>query len=146
MPGPICCDTSFLFSLYGRDGNSPRAVAEVVRLSRPITLTAPGEFELFNAIRLARFRALLPEVAAVAMFASLEADIATGRLVLESGNLAQIFTEAKRLSALHTTRGGYRALDILLVAAAVQIKAEIFLTFDVHQRTLAAAAGLKVRP
>ena len=146
MPGAVCCDTSFLFSLYGRDVHSPRAAAEVLRLGRPIALTAPGEYELLNAIRLALFRGLLPEPAGISMIASIEADLAIGRLVLESGNLAQIFTEAKRLSALHTARGGHRALDVLLVAAAVQIKAEIFLTFDANQRVLAEEAGLKVRP
>lgn len=146
MAGAVCCDTSFLFSLYGRDANSSRAAAEAVRLGRPIMLTVPGEYELLNAIRAALFRGLFPDAAGMAMIASLEADLAIGRLVLERGNLAQIFTEAKRLSALHTARGGYRALDVLLVAAAVQIKAEIFLTFDTNQRTLAEAAGLKVRP
>ena len=118
----------------------------MLRLGRPISLTVPGEYELLNAIRLALFRGLLPETAGRAMIASLEADLAVGRLVLEQGNLAQIFTEAKRLSALHTASGGYRALDVLLVASAMQIKAEIFLTFDADQRALAEAVGLNVGP
>lgn len=35
-----CADTSFLFSLYGNDADSPRAVAWAATAIRPITLAA----------------------------------------------------------------------------------------------------------
>lgn len=146
MAGPVCCDTSFLFSLYGRDAHTPRAAAEVVRLGLPLTLTVLGEYELLNAVRFAGFRGVLPASAAAAIIAAFEADLAAGRLVIERGNLAQIVSEAKRLSTLHTAAGGHRSFDILHVATAVHLKADIFHTFDANQRALAEAAGLKVRP
>ena len=42
--------------------------------------------------------------------------------------------------------GGYRAFDILQVAAAMVMKAKVFLTFDKNQRILAKIAGLEVKP
>jgi predicted nucleic acid-binding protein len=145
MAGAVCGDTSFLFSLYGRDVHAARALAESVRLGRPVTLTTLIEYELLNAVRLAGFRHKLPPSAVTAMIAAFGADVESGRLVIERSDLGHIIAEAKRLSALHTLAGGYRAFDILHVAAAVHFKADIFLTFDANQRTLAEAAGLKVR-
>ena len=51
---------------------------------------------------------------------------------------------AERLSAAHTRKGGHRTLDVLHVATAMHLKAEIFLTLDGGQATLAKAVGLKV--
>jgi predicted nucleic acid-binding protein len=146
MAVAVCCDTSFLFSLYGRGAHAARALAESVRLGQPITLTTLIEYELLNAVRLAGFRHQLPPSGVTAMIAAFEADVASGRLVIERSDLGHIVAEAKRLSALHTMTGGYRAFDILHVAAATHRKAEIFLTFDANQRALAEAAGLKARP
>ncbi len=146
MAGPICCDTSFLFSLYGRDAHTPRAAAEVVRLGLPLTITVLGEYELLNAVRFAEFRGALTATGVATIIAAFEADLAAGRLVIERSNLAQIVSEAKRLSTLHTTAGGHRSFDLLHVATAVHLKADVFHTFDGNQRLLAQAAGLKVRP
>jgi predicted nucleic acid-binding protein len=59
-------------------------------------------------------------------------------------NLAGIVDEAKRLSATHTLLQGHRGFDILHVAAALQIQAAEFLTFDANQRRLANAEELVV--
>ncbi len=145
MPGAVCCDTSFLFSLYGRDAHTPRAAAGVRRLAQPLTLTVFNEYELLNAVRFAVFRQVLPASAGAALVAAFETDAADGKLVVESCNLAQVLAGAKRLSARHTVTGGHRSFDILHVAAAVQLQAGVFLTFDANQRALAQAAGLAVQ-
>jgi predicted nucleic acid-binding protein len=146
MAAPACCDTSFLFSLYGRDANSPRAAAAAKRAAQPISLTAFNEFELLNAIRLAVFRRLLPPAAGATIIAAFESDLAQGNLVIANCNLSQVLTEAKRLSATNTPNGGYRSFDILHVAAASHLSAKIFLSFDDQQRALAQSVGLKVLP
>jgi predicted nucleic acid-binding protein len=51
---------------------------------------------------------------------------------------------AKRLSATHTLAGGHRGFDMLHVAAATQLKARQFLTFDANQKKLAESEGLIV--
>ena len=54
--------------------------------------------------------------------------------------------EAKLLSEARTEAGGHRAFDILQVAAAAQLSAALFLTFDANQGALARAAGLVALP
>ncbi|MBI3885023.1 MAG: hypothetical protein HY302_04760 [Opitutae bacterium] len=57
-----------------------------------------------------------------------------------------MLAEAERLSARHSFGGGHRSFDLLHVAAARVLKADLFLSFDLAQRDLATAAGLKVGP
>lgn len=98
-----------------------------------------------NAIRLSAFRRLLSPTDAAAILADFEADIADGGIVIAKCNLAEVMTEAKRLSATYSLIGGHRAFDILHVATALYLEAAEFLSFDENQNTLAKAAGLKVR-
>ncbi len=139
-----CADTSFLFSLYGHDENTPRAVAWMQKQKIPLTLTSLGEYELGNALRFAEFRKGIAPGQAALFWAEFEADRARGRIDLPICNLSNVLTEAKRLSATHTLIGGYRSFDILHIAAALVLKAERFLTFDKNQRRLAKAEELTV--
>ena len=143
MADVVSCDTSFLFSLYGQDGNTRRALLLASRLGEPVTLTAFNEFEFLNAIHLAVFRKVFSSTSRATLRAAFEADLAAGRLVVENCNLAQVLAEARRLSSIHTETGGYRSFDILHVAAALLLSAKTFFTFDENQRRLASAAGLK---
>lgn len=139
-----CGDTSFLFSLYGNDANSPAAVEWAAAASGPITLTPYNSFELGNALRFAEFRkAILPEEAAL-YWTQFETAASQGRLVATVCNLADVLDEAVRLSAVRTRVGGHRAFDILHVASALVLGADEFLTFDANQKRLAEAEGLRV--
>lgn len=73
-----------------------------------------------------------------------ETDLNAGRLIEKVCNLADILSEAFRLSRDHTLTGGHRAFDILHVAAAKIIGATHFLTFDANQKKLAENEGLLV--
>ena len=139
-----CADTSFLFSLYGNDAHTPRAVAWIKSQRRPVTITALNEYELGNALRFAEFRKGIGSGEAALFWSQFEADRASGRLQLKICNLADVVDEAKRLSATHTLTGGHRGFDILHVATAVIVKAEQLLTVDGNQKKLAEAEGLIV--
>lgn len=139
-----CADTSFLFSLYGNDAHTPRAVAWVKSQKRALTLTSLSEFELGNALRFSEFRGGIAPGEAALFWAQFEADRASGRLQIQVCNLADVVDEAKRLSATHTLAGGHRGFDILHVATALMMKAQQFLTFDENQKKLAEAEGLIV--
>jgi len=141
-----CCDTSFLVALYGRDGHTAKAEKEAALLQGALRLTAFNEFEFSNTLRLLCFRGLLSDPVAASMTSLLETDIAAGKTVLESCNLAQVLAEAKRISSLHSRSGAHRGFDIFHVAAAVHLKADLFLSFDANQRKLAAKEGLVVGP
>ena len=140
----ICCGTSFLFSLYGNDVNSPQAVAWIAQCTEPVSLSAFTRYELENALRFAEFRRTLAPGAAAKYLIQFEAAIAQGRLVIAACNLADVVDEARRLSALHTLSGGHRAFDILQVATALKLGATQFLSFDARQKQLATAEGLQV--
>jgi predicted nucleic acid-binding protein len=139
----ICCDTSFLFSLYGSDVHSARAVAWVTGLTSSIAITPLTQFEFGNALRLGEFRGLLKSAAVAHYWAMFESAIAQRRIVVEVCNLADVVNEANRLSATHTAHAGHRAFDILHVAAALKLGATEFLTFDQNQKKLAQAERLK---
>jgi len=138
----ICADTSFLFSLYANDAHSQRAVSWISRCRQPLSITALNEYELGNALRFAEFRKLIGAGTAVKYWAQFQAAIAQRRIHLEICNLAQVISEAERLSATYTLRHGHRTFDIFHVAAAVQMNAAEFLTFDSNQTRLAQAEGL----
>ena len=140
----ICADTSFLFSLYGNDGNTPRAVAWMKSRRTALTLSSLNEYELGNALRFAEFRKVIGPGESALFWAQYEADRACGRLKIQVCNLADVVDEAKRLSASHTLTGGHRGFDILHLAAAVRLNAKQFLTFDGNQKKLAAAEGIVV--
>ena len=139
-----CVDTSFLYSLYGNDVNTSRAVDWVKSRRRALTLTPMNEYELANTLRFAEFRGLLGSGESSRLWAHFEADRSAGRIQVRVCNLAGIVDEAKRLSATHTLLQGHRGFDILHVAAALQIQAAEFLTFDANQRRLANAEELVV--
>jgi predicted nucleic acid-binding protein len=139
-----CADTSFLFSLYGNDAHTPRAVEWMRSQRSALTITALSEYELGNALRFAEFRRGIAPGEAALFWAQFEADRTSGRLQRQTCNLAEVVDQAKRLSATYTLTGGHRGFDILHVAAALVVKAQQLLTFDGNQKKLAEAEGLVV--
>jgi len=140
----IAADTSFLFSLYGNDVNTPPAVAWCIRHNRVICISAFNRFELINALRFSECRRSLKPGESARHHQLFSHALADGRLTEKNCNLADILAEATRLSAAHTLTGGHRGFDILHVAAARVLGATHFLTFDTNQKRLAEAEGLKV--
>ena len=140
----VACDTSFLFSLYGSDAHSPKAVAWCSQNTRPLYLNSFTHFEFGNALRFAEFRKVMPLGSAALYWAGFEAAIDQGRLIMAVSNLADVVDEAKRLSSMHTLIGGHRGFDILHVSSALKMNATHFLTFDGNQKKLAEAEGLVV--
>lgn len=139
-----CADTSFLFSLYGNDAHTPRAIAWMRSQRTPLVITSLNEYELGNALRFAEFRKVISLGEAALFWAEFESDRASGRLRVQICNLADVVQEAKRLSAMHTLTAGHRGFDIMHVASALILKAKRFLTFDENQKKLAEAEGLVV--
>ncbi len=140
----IVCDTSFLFSLYGSDAHSQKAVAWASRNRTALYLNSLTHFEFGNAMRFSEFRGAIPSGASARYWAGFEAAVSQGRLIVATSNLADVIDEARRISSIRTLTGGHRGFDILHVASARLMKATHFLTFDGNQRKLAEAEGLEV--
>src|SRR5450631_4386616 len=118
---PVCCDTSFLLSLYGSDVHTSRAIASARGLGQPLTLSVFNEFEFEQTLRLAVWRKNLSTAQAARIEAAFEADCLSEILIIASCNLSDILTESRRLSSIYTAVDGYRAFDILLVAASLRL-------------------------
>lgn len=140
----ICCDTSFLFSVYGNDTNSGRALDYLQNEGAPLAVSVFNGFELANAFRLAEFRGLIEGGNGERFIDQYRQDIAEGRIVEYPCNLAEVLKRARELSASHTLTGGHRGFDILHVAAALEMGADMFLTFDRNQSLLATAEKLNI--
>jgi predicted nucleic acid-binding protein len=139
-------DTSFLFSLYGNDANSPQARSIGDSLQSPFAFTPLHRHELRNAFRLAVFRRVMTPERCRTVLAEIEVDTNTGTLAETPVAWAQVYAEAEALSAAHTETLGTRGFDVLHVAAAGALGIKDFYTFDARQKALAARTGMKVTP
>jgi predicted nucleic acid-binding protein len=139
----ISCDTSFLFSVYGNDANTSRAHEHLKKARASIVVSAYNGFELENALRLAEFRKLITSGDGERLIEQYRQDIDDGRIVEYPCNLAETLKKAHQLSASHTVERGHRGFDILHVAAALEMGATEFLTFDRNQSRLAQVVNLK---
>jgi predicted nucleic acid-binding protein len=138
-------DTSFLASLYGADANAVQAIQLVEALRPSFIITPFSELEFITAFEARGFRKLLTAAEIEASMQAFRADLAMG--VLERRPAPpNAYTRATVLSKLYTRTLGSRTLDILQVAIALELDAEIFFTFDKDQAKLAKRAGLTVRP
>jgi predicted nucleic acid-binding protein len=138
---PVYADTSFLFSLFLRDANTPGAIQFLKVNPTPLAFTGWQRCELRNAIRLSVFRANHDAQTATAALARIEADVAHGDLADTPLVWPKLLDEAETLSAQHAMQLG--VLDLLHVAAAISIGASRFVTCDSRQLALAKAAGLR---
>jgi predicted nucleic acid-binding protein len=139
----IFADTSFLFSLYGDDTNTSRAIAWVKKDRTAIGVTTLGRYELGNSLRFAEFRRLIRPGQASLFWSQFESDIISGRIIPQTCNISAVIEEASRISVTHTLAKGHRSFDILHVAAALVLGGRVLLTFDVNQKRLALEEGLR---
>lgn len=134
-------DTSFLVSLYVLDANSALATEHMKRVKPPLLLNSLGELELTNAILLRLFREEIALSQVKAAHALVRRDIQDGVFVLKP-LAAAAYERAKQIARRHTPQLGTRTLDVLHVASALELQADIFYTFDRSQGKLAKAEGL----
>jgi hypothetical protein len=102
--------------------------------------------ELRNAFNRAVQRQRITAAQRDALWQDVEADIASGFLVLTPVASDELHRKARELSDRHTPTLGTRSLDLLHIAAASILGAKEFFSFDDRQRKAAAGEGLKVKP
>ncbi len=135
-------DTSFLASLYVQDAFSSRAHAWLTAQQTALPLTGFGRTELHNAIARLMFTGALTAPEGSAAWQTVETDLQQSRLRATVLSWDDVFVRADQLTARHTAQLGTRTLDILHVAAALELGAREFVSFDTRQADLAQAAGL----
>jgi len=141
----VYADTSFLVSLYVLDANSEKAATYLQQAKLPFLLTPIGELELTNAISLRLFRRELTPSKIKSTQALIQKDLLDGVLQIKLLTMNH-FEKAKQMAHRRTPQFGTRTLDILHVASALELRAEMFYTFDHNQARLAKTEGLLVTP
>jgi len=140
----IYVDPSALLKLYLKEPESRAMAAWRKKIGDPLLVTHHGRVELTNGIGLAAHRGIITEKIHDAAMAALDDDFAQGRYRQGDVLWRATLKRAGDLSRKHTRSIGCRSLDILHVASALELDFKYFATFDVRQRQLARAAGLKV--
>ena len=141
-------DTSFLCALYRTQDNSPQALACRERMDGPLGVSRLLIWEFrqaarFQAFRHSRNRQMgYPLHEAEKMISDLNDDLRDGLVTSVEVDFISTLTTAERLSKTRTSAGGHRSFDILHVAAALELGAKEFLSFDGNQNALAAAEGM----
>lgn len=136
-------DSSFLFSLYVRDVNSPAAVARMKNVALPLLFSDLGELEITNSAALRVFRKELQPLEAKHVLTLFRHDVESG-VVRVIPLPSSAYQQAAQIAARFTPTLGSRTLDVLQVVSALGMKADTFHTFDQRQAKLAAAVGLRV--
>ena len=149
----IYADTSFLVAARVRRDNFHRAALDYYDEQQDqVWLWSPWHrIEVYNSIRqLVRHpdadrRLSLAE--AKALIHRLETDVRLGYFTHLEADWRDVLRTANESSIAHGFELACRAPDLLHVAYANELAAEVFVSFDDDQLTLAAASGLKsVRP
>jgi predicted nucleic acid-binding protein len=143
-------DTSFLCALYRGQSNTAEAIAHAQQMREPVSASSLLLFEFRQSTRWQEFLHKkdpskgFDTATVLAVLATLQSNIASGAIVIVPANWADVHSIAERVSGQHTLAGGHRGFDILHIATALHLGAQEFLTFDVNQKKLAKAEGLKV--
>lgn len=145
-------DTSFLCALYREQHNSGQARTCYARLPESLGISPAVMFEFRQSVRLQVFLNTqdrgkgfrLKE--AQKMLQALQSDLDCGAVTIIPVDWPAVLLMAEQVSAAHTSQRGNRSWDVLHVATALHRGARTLLSFDLRQRALAAATGLKVAP
>lgn len=139
-------DTGFIVSLYKAETTSTVAAATMGQLQAPVWLSPLGELELHNAFQLAVFRGEIDTTSALRKKQLFAEDLAMGVFVILPVPAATLYSKAIELAGRHSATLGTRSLDLMHVAAALILKADLFLSIDERQRKAAETEGMTVRP
>ena len=139
----IYLDTSFVVSLYCVDANSAPATVALQSAQLPLIMSSLAETETVNALGLREFRKEISKTEANVSLRDFEEDLRRGAF-LRSALPESAFQRARSLSLQSTARLGLRTVDLLHVAAALELGSTSLFTFDLRQRKLCSELGLAI--
>lgn len=142
----VYADTSWWVAYKRREDAHHRA-AIVLFEQEPgahVLWTPWHRVEVFNPFRQAEYGRLIPSGEATAVIRSLEQEIRIGSWPHLEFDWTDAVRTACELSAEHAVNLRTRAMDLFHIAVAIEVAADLFLSFDREQNALAAAAGLQL--
>ena len=141
----IYLDTSLVVSLYCLDVNSSKAANLLQTATDTLLITTLVELEAVNAFGLKEYRREITSRQAATSFHNFDKALRSGAFQIRAIN-ESAYERARQLSQQLTPQLGTRTADLLHVAAALELGAATLFTFDLQQRKMAEAAGLKLNP
>jgi predicted nucleic acid-binding protein len=136
-------DTSFLISIYCPDANTARALEAMRNVQGQLWVSTFAELEFINTLYLRVFRREDSAPESQSSLNAYEQDLRAGIFQLKPLP-EHVFVRSRQLSSQSTTTLGIRAGQLLHVAAALELGAKEFYTFDRQQSRLAEMMKLKV--
>ncbi|MGL4401949.1 MAG: type II toxin-antitoxin system VapC family toxin [Luteolibacter sp.] len=140
----IYVESSVLASVVMHDPNSGNAIALTAGLVAPCLFNHLLKLEVCNAIRLKVAEGAIDEVVAAKCERQVESLQKSGMWQMVEPDWGRVFLRSIGFSRAHTSLMRTRSFDILHVAAAVELGATEFWSFDKRQRLLAREVGLRV--
>lgn len=142
----IYADTSWWLAYKRReDAHHDAAIALFDRVpDARILWTQWHRVEVFNSLRQAEYRKVVPAGAAREVIRALEQEIRIGYWTHVEFNWTDAVRVACELSAEHSLRREVRSMDLFHVAVATEVAADAFLSFDHAQNAFARAAGFQL--
>jgi predicted nucleic acid-binding protein len=143
----IYADTSVLVSLYLPQSHTPKALHWIQdkHHDETVLLTSFQRVELNNAFRLIRFREGLKPADIQWALKKFNENLKSDFFDKKEPEWLDVFEKANQLSEKFTVKSGIRTLDLLHVALAQTFRVDLFLSFDLRQRSFAKMTGLKVK-
>lgn len=135
-------DSSALVAVYVTEAYSERARREL-RNCASLPWTPLHDLEVRNALRLLRGRGQIDEVELEGLLEHVDDDIEKGRLARPVIDLGAVFRRAGELSRKRASKTLARTLDVLHVAALIEIGCRTLVSGDERQIALARAEGLR---
>jgi len=118
-----------------------RSFVQAERVAVPVSLLM--EVEIENALHALRFRSLITDEQLAGARKLVFDLMATGRFQRIDLDLERIFQETLSIAPLVTVKTGCRTLDLMHVATAKLLRAEVFVSTDKRQIEAARMSGLK---
>ena len=138
-------DSSLLVKLYVPEQNSPAVVIFVESQKQPLVMTRHLSLEVQTAIRRRVFLKTLPADKAKQAILSFSRDVGLSYVFNQPDlDMHRVYGRALGISRDWANTLGVRTLDILHVAAAMELGLNEFATGDERQAQLAGQCGLKV--
>lgn len=124
------------------EAHSTRARREL-RKYESVAWTPLHDLEVRNALRSLRGRGHIDDEELRGILAHVDDDLESARLARPEIDLAAVFRRAEELSREHTSRTLARTLDVLHVAALIEIGCRTLVSADSRQISLAKAEKVR---
>jgi hypothetical protein len=128
------------------ESTSEKAAALMRKLESPVWISALSEIELRNAFQLSVFRGEIDKASAELKLRLFQQDLKKGIYAVMPVSSSALHSKTAELIDRHSARIGTRSLDLMHIATAILLNADLFLSFDLRQRKAAKLEGLKVKP